>query len=93
MRILCDLERLGNLYKSAVSLLFNYFMSLHALSLHLGYKHCVFKDLILRNSTWLIWYTEISFSIIVFSKQLFVLIVQQYFVLTMFSHFNNFLTS
>lgn len=61
MRILCDAERLGNLYQSTVSLLFNYFVSLHALSLHQDYKHCVFKDLILCNSTWLIWYPGISF--------------------------------
>lgn len=32
-RILCVPEWLGNLYKRAVSLLFNYFLSLHALSL------------------------------------------------------------
>lgn len=39
MRILCDAERLGNLHQSIVSLLFNYFVSLHALSLHQDYKH------------------------------------------------------
>lgn len=91
MSLLCDPEWSGSLYNSTVSLLFNYFMSLHALSLHQDYEHFVFKDLILCNTTLLIWYP--AFSIIVLSKQLFALNIKRYFVLITFSHFNNSLPS
>lgn len=58
----CESKRLGSLYKSKLSWLFNDPMFWHALSLHQDYSHAVFKDLIVLSRTLLIWYSRINLS-------------------------------
>ena len=88
MRILCDPERLCNVYKSTVSLPF----------ISCLYMLCLFIKIISTLCSRISFFAivpylsgiqELVFAIIAFSKQLFALIIKQYFVLTVFSYFNN----